>query len=92
MTGVGGNNIDIWYSHPYLSHPSQHVKKIKWLMEHGPNMYGDTMGYLYVKVKGTKPVQVVTLKVDKHPGSDLLGAWERQGTVSVSRLEGIDVS
>ena len=65
MTGVGGNSIDIWYSHSYLSHPSQHVKEIKWLMEHEPNMFGDTMGHLFVEVKGTLGVTFLVLGNDR---------------------------
>src|SRR6266550_1163641 len=43
-----------------------------------------------VEPEGTE-YSVDGVMVHKKLGSDLIGTWERKGTVSISRLEGIDV-
>jgi hypothetical protein len=93
MTGVGGNT-NIFYSHLHLSHPSQQhssVDEIKWLIKEEKTIYG-TLRNLYVQLgpEGTE-YSIERVSVDKKPGSDLIGTWERKGTVSISRLERINV-
>lgn len=88
-------NIDIFYSHLHLSHPSQQgsqVNTIKWLTKSLTYQdYGYKPNELYVEIKETEH-WVAQLRPNEKPGNDLLGTWEREKTVSISRLEGIDFS
>lgn len=75
----------------YPSQSNSPVDQIKWVIKEQITMFQTKIQELYVKVEGKEyAAEVVT--VDKLPGSYLIGTWERKGTVSISRLEGIDVS
>ncbi|KAF8346196.1 hypothetical protein F5887DRAFT_125690 [Amanita rubescens] len=85
-------NDAVWTRDKSESKQHSSVDKIKWLIKEEKSMYG-ALRYLYVKVgpEGTEHKIDNTVTADKKPGSDLIGTWERTGTVSLSRLERIDV-
>lgn len=87
ITGVGGN-IDILYSRPRLSHPSQPqnspVNEIQWLIKDTENVDHRPIQELCIEVGSTTVDNVYALEVDKKPGSDLVGTWKRAGTVGIS--------
>ncbi|KAF8330109.1 hypothetical protein F5887DRAFT_1002135 [Amanita rubescens] len=70
--------------------PQNLINKIKWLIKDAKTEHG-SFQQLCVEIGGTTIDNVHSLTVDKKPGSDLVGTWERRGTGSRIKISKIKV-